>query len=129
MRFWNKAFTTVLSVLIVGGGVGPVLAATHAAAPAKQQEGKPAGGTAAKAAAEKTGRHAGTVKAVDTAGRTLTVEEKSGEVTVAVPDKVSIRRGKAAAKLEELKAGDAVTVVYVQQNGKDVARSIAVKAQ
>ncbi len=129
MRFWHHALATVLSVLMIGGIVGPALATNHAAAPEKKPEEKPATGKAAKAAAEKTRRHAGTVKGVDAAGRTLTVEEKAGEATVTVPDKASIKRGKATVKLGDVKAGEAVTVVYVQQNGKDVARSIVVKAQ
>jgi len=118
MRFWNQAVAMGLSVLMVGGVVGTAVAANHTAAPAK----------APAAAAEKTARHAGTVKAVDAGGRMLTVAEKSGEVMVTVPEKASIKRGKDTVKLEDLKAGDAVTVVYVQQDGKDVARSIAVKA-
>ena len=129
MRFWNQAVAMGLSVLMIGGVVGTAVAANHPAAPAKAQETKPAAGKAPAAAAEKTSRHAGTVKAVDAAGRMLTVAEKSGEVTVTVPEKASIKRGKDSVKLEDLKGGDAVTVVYVQQDGKDVARSIAVKAQ
>jgi Cu/Ag efflux protein CusF len=130
MRVWKGALATALAVLMIGGLVGSAFSASHTAAPAKTPETKPApAGKAPAAGAEKTSRHAGTVKAVDAAGRMLTVAEKSGEVMVTVPEKASIKRGKDTVKLEDLKAGDAVTVVYVQQDGKDVARSIAVKAQ
>lgn len=90
---------------------------------------QPGTGKAAPAAAEKTLRHIGTVKTVDATSRTLIVTKKAGEVTVDVPEKASIKRGKATVKLEDVKTGEAVTVVYVQQDGKDVARSIALKAQ
>jgi Cu/Ag efflux protein CusF len=129
MRFWTRAFVMVLSVLMIGGAVGTALATSHAAAPATTQEAKPAAAKAAPAVAAKTSRHAGTVKAVDAAGRMLTVTEKSGEAMVTVPEKASIKRGKNTVKLEDVKAGEVVTVVYVQQEGKDVARSIVVKAQ
>lgn len=129
MRVPYRAFGMILSVLLTGGVVGTGLAANHVAAPAKTPEAKPAAGKASTTATEKTSRHAGTVKAVDAAGRMLTVAEKAGEATVTVPEKASIKRGKDTVKLEDLKAGDAVTVVYVQQDGKDVARSIVVKAQ
>ena len=128
MRFWTQAFVMVLSVLMIGGAVGTALATSHASAPATTQEAKPAAGKTAPAVAAKASRHAGTVKAVDAAGRMLTVTEKSGEVMVTVPEKASIKRGKNTVKLEDVKAGEGVTVVYVQQEGKDVARSIVVKA-
>lgn len=121
-------FAAALAVVLVGAVAGDVSAANHAKAPEKKEE-KPAAEKAAKPAAEKTGRHVGTVKAVDPGGKSLTVEEKSGESTVAVTDKTAIKRGKDSVKLEDLKAGDQVTVVYVQQDGKDVARSISVTAK
>ncbi|SRR5581483_5310061 len=122
-------------LLVMGSAVallaalpGAASATSHTQAPAKTEE-KPAAEKAAKPAAEKTRRHVGTVKAVDAAGKTLTVEEKSGEATLTVTDKTTIKRGKSTAKLDDVKAGDQVTVVYTQQDGEDVARSIVVKAQ
>lgn len=115
-----------LALLLIGGFGGVATAASHAGGAEKKEE-KPATEKPAKPAGEKSRRHAGTVKAVDAAGKTLTVEEKSGEATVTITGKTTIKRGKDAVKLEEVKAGDQVTVVYVQQNGKDVARSITVK--
>ena len=129
MRVSCRAFGLVLSILLTGGAVGAAFAANHVAAPAKAPEAKPSAGKAPATAATKTSRHAGTVKAVDAAGRMLTVAEKSSEATVTVPEKASIKRGKDTLKLEDLKAGDAVTVVYAKEDGKDVARSIVVKAQ
>ncbi|MGH7320591.1 MAG: DUF5666 domain-containing protein [Candidatus Rokuibacteriota bacterium] len=128
MPLLRSVLAMALAVLLIAAVAGAVSAANHTAAPQKTEE-KPAAAKAAKPAAEKTRRHVGTVKAVDAAGKTLTVEEKSGDATVAVTDKTTIKRGKDSVKLEDLKAGDQVTVVYAQQNGKDVARSIITKAQ
>lgn len=127
MRILRTLLATALAIVLLGALAGVVSAASHAGTPAK--ETKPAAEKAAKPAAEKTGRHVGTVKAVDAAGKTLTVEEKSGAATLTVTDKTAIKRGKDTVKLDDLKAGDPVTVIYTQQNGKDVARSITVKAQ
>ena len=128
MRVLRTLLVTASALVLLGALAGVASAANHAATPAKT-EAKPAAEKAAKPAAEKTRRHVGTVKAVDVAGKTLTVVEKSGEATLAVTDKTTIKRGKDTVKLEGLKAGDPVTVAYTQQNGKDVARSIIVKAQ
>jgi Cu/Ag efflux protein CusF len=46
-----------------------------------------------------------------------------------VTDKTTIKVGKDAAKLENLKAGDAVTVAYTRQDGKEVASSITVRSK
>ena len=128
MQTMRKVLLTALSVLLVVAWAGVASAANHTAAPQKPGD-KPAAEKAAKPAGAKTGRHAGTVKAVDAAGKTLTVAETSGEVTVTVGDKTTIKRGKDTVKLEALKTGDQVTVVYTQQGGKDVARSVTVKTQ
>jgi len=66
---------------------------------------------------------------VDAAARTVTVETKSGDATITITEKTAIRRGKNAVKLEDLKAGDAVTVVYADQDRKHVARRITLRAQ
>ena len=128
MRILRTLLVTAVAVSLFGGLVGVASATSHAATPATK-ETKPASEKAAKPTAGKTGRHVGTVKAVDAAGKTLTVEEKSGAATLTVTDNTTIKRGKDTVKLEDLKAGDPVTVVYTQQDGKDVARSITVKVQ
>ena len=121
--------TIALALSLLVGTADLASAASHgAAAPAKPPQA-PAAEKAAKPAGTKARQHAGAVKAVDPAGKTLTVTEKSGDATVTVTDKTTIKRGKDTVKLEDLKAGDRVTVVYTKQNGADVARSIVVKAQ
>lgn len=110
MRHVRELLVMILAMLLIGSVGGVASAANHAGTPEKKDE-KPATEKAAKPAAERSRRHAGTVKAVDPTGKTLIVEEKSGEATVAVTDKTTIKRGKDTVKLEELKAGDQVTVV------------------
>ncbi len=109
--------------MVLAIGLAPLapweaLGASHQA---KGQEKK-----AEKAAAPAARRHVGTVKAVDPAAGSLTVAEKQGEAEVSVTEKTTIKKGKESLKLSDLKAGDAVSVVYVQQDGKDVARSVTV---
>lgn len=128
MRFLRKVFAIVLALFLIGGVAGLASAAVHGGAPEKQEE-KPAAEKAAKPAGEKARHHDGKVKAVDAAAKTLTVEERSGDATVTVTDTTVIRRGQDSLMFEDLQAGDQVTVVYVQQNGKDVARHIIVKAE
>ena len=106
------------------------LAASHqAAAPEKKAEKAEKAEKAKKAAAPAARRHVGTVKAVDPAMGMLTVTEKEGDAEVSVSDKTTIKKGKESVKLSDLKSGDEVTVVYVKQDGKDVARSVMVKAK
>lgn len=97
-------------------------AASHAAPKTGEKK-------ATEKAAAKGGRHVGTVKAVDAAAGTLTVTETSGDQTVTVTEKTSIKRGKEALKLSDIKEGDEVTVRYLKEDAKDVGQSITVKAK
>jgi hypothetical protein len=77
---------------------------------------------------QKSGEHkrVGEIVWVDVAGRTFAMKEtlKSGERKeisfVLAPDVKILIRGKAA-DLKEMKAGDSVTVRYVEQEGRKVA--------
>jgi len=102
-----------------------VLAASHQAAGPDTKAEKPE--KSRKPAAAATRRHVGTLKAVDSASGTLTVTEKGGDAAVSVSDKTAVKKGKESLQLSDLKPGDEVTVVYVKQDGKDVARSVTVK--
>lgn len=84
---------------------------------------------AEKPAAPAARRHVGTVKAVDPAAGSLTVTEKEGGAEVGVTEKTAIKKGKESLKLSDLKPGDAVSVIYVKQDGKDVARSVTVTSK
>lgn len=81
----------------------------------------------------KVKHHVGTVKAVDSAAGTLTLEERVGEktaeVTVLVGEKTHILRGKEAIKLSDLKEGDHVTIRYITEDSKDIARSVVIRTK
>jgi Cu/Ag efflux protein CusF len=120
----RSIFVALVTMLLASMAPSQALATSHQAAGQEKKAEK-----AGKAAAPATGRHVGSVKAVDPAAGTLTVTEKAGDAEVSVSDKTAIKKGKASVKLADLKAGDEVTVVYVKQDGKDVARSVTVKAK
>lgn len=66
----------------------------------------------------------GEVKAVDTAAKTITVVKKDMEVVITVDDKTTITINKEKKALSDVKAGDTVTVAYVEKEGKKIAKSI-----
>ncbi len=68
----------------------------------------------------------GSVVSVDAAGKTLTVKEKKGEVTIAWDQATKVTMGKEKKAFEDLKAGDKVLVRYHEKEGKAVANSIAI---
>lgn len=121
MRGGKHTVVWLVAVLLVSMGSGPALAASHQAAGQEKKAEKPAAPAAR--------RHVGTVKVVDSALGTLTVVEKGGDAQVSITDETAIKKGKETLKLADLKAGDAVSVVYVKQDGKDVARSVTVTSK
>jgi ribosomal protein S1 len=78
-----------------------------------------------KAAKAKTATVTGEVTAVDATANTLTVKGKKGEVTITVDDKTKLPKGKTLA---DIKQGDNVTVKYSEVEGKNTAKSVAMKA-
>ena len=116
MRLWPELPAVVAAVLLIAGSPGTVSAASHAATPPTKQE----------PAVQKTVKHEGPVKAVDAATKTVTVEEKSGDATIAVTDQTRITRGKSGVKLQDLKVAEHVTVLATQQEGKTVALNITI---
>jgi ribosomal protein S1 len=74
----------------------------------------------------------GEVKAVDTAASTVTVVKKLKgkeiETVVTVDSKTKIMMGKEKKALADVMAGDKVKVKYTEVDGKNVAKSIAIKA-
>jgi Cu/Ag efflux protein CusF len=83
--------------------------------------------TAASFAAAKVHQVTGEVTAVDAAAKTVTLKHKKGEVVISVAEKTSIKEGKEKKSLEDVKAGDKVTVHYTEADGKMTAKSIAIK--
>lgn len=121
MRGMRTIFAVVASAVFTLGSTGQVLAVSHQAAGQEKRAEKPAGPAAR--------RHVGTVKAVDSAAGTLTVSEKEGEVTVSVGEKATIKKGQKNVTLKDLKPGDEVIIRYVKEDGKDMARSVTVRAK
>lgn len=122
MRLTRGIFVMALAISLASMAPWEALAASHAA---KGQEKK-----AEKPAAAEARRHVGTVKTADPAAGSLTVAEKEGgDAQVSVTEKTTIKKGKESLKLSDLKPGDAVSVVYVKQDGKDVARSVTVTSK
>lgn len=122
MHIARAILVALLGMVLASTAPSQALAASHqAAGPEKKAEKaekvkKPAGGMMGGMR-----RHVGTVKAVDPAVGTLTVTEKEGDAEVSV--------SKETLKLSDLKTGDEITVMYMKQDGKDVARSVMVKAK
>lgn len=73
----------------------------------------------------------GEVKAVDTKAKTVTVTKtvkgKAEETTVVVDDKTKITMDKEQKTLADVKVGDKVRVKYTEVEGKNIAKSIAIK--
>jgi hypothetical protein len=84
-----------------------------------------------KAEMPKVNHVAGKVKAVDTAAQTLTIAEKlkgkEKETVVTVDEETSITMGKAKKMLADVKVGNNVVVKYTEVEGKNVAKSVAIK--
>ncbi len=67
----------------------------------------------------------GEVLAVDAKAMTLTVKGKKGEVAVTTDEKTKFAKGKSLA---EVKVGDKATVKYVEEDGKNIAKSVMFRA-
>lgn len=81
-----------------------------------------------KMAPAKVKQVTGEVTAIDAAAKTLTVKGKAGEVALTADDKTTVKIGKEKKALTDVKVGDKVTVKYTEMDGKNVAKSIIVKA-
>lgn len=81
---------------------------------------------AAKAAkAAKAMKVSGEVTAVDATAKTVTVKDKAGkEVILQIVDSTTIKLGKEAKKLEDIKSGGKVNATYHEVSGKMEAKAI-----
>ena len=109
-------------VLLISGTAGAVLAQTSGSTSAS---GK-------KAETQKVASRnvSGTVKSSSVDALVVTGRDKGkdAEWTFAVDLTTNIRKGSKSITAGDLKAGDAVQVRYVEQNGKAAAQSVLVKA-
>lgn len=125
----KKAIALIVAVLFV-------FAVASISFAVEEKKAAPAPAPAEKKAepakkAPKVTQVTGEVKAVDAAAKTITVvkkvKDKAVETVVAVDDKTKITCGKEKKTLADVKAGDKVTVKYTEVDGKNVAKSVAIK--
>lgn len=131
----KKAIAIIVSVLFVFALTSLSFAAEEkktAPAPAEKKEAAPVKAEEKKAPA-KVKQVTGEVKAVDTKAMTITVtkkmKDKVVETVVAVDDKTRITCDKEKKALADVKVGDKVTVKYSEADGKNIAKSVAIKTE
>ncbi|MFZ6016887.1 MAG: hypothetical protein ACOYU0_04585 [Nitrospirota bacterium] len=127
----KKAIAIIVAVLFVFALTSISFAAEEKkAAPAPAEKKAEPAKPAEKKPAVKV-RLTGEVKAVDAVAKTITVakkvKEKVEETVVTVDDKTKITLGKEKKTLVDVKVGDKVTVKYQVVDGKNVAKSVAIK--
>ncbi|MFN3479794.1 MAG: hypothetical protein ACK415_05355 [Thermodesulfovibrionales bacterium] len=121
----KRVIALIVAMLFVLSVAGFALAAEKKeAAPAEKKEAAPA----EKKAPAKVKQVTGEVTAVDATAKTLTVKGKAGDVALTADDKTTVKIGKEKKALGDVKVGDKVTVRYAEMDGKNVAKSIMVKA-
>jgi len=118
----KKVIAIIVSVLFVLAVAGLSFAADQKAAAPAQTETAPA---PEKKAPAKIKQVTGEVAAVDAAAKTLTVKAKKAEVMLSTDDKTKFGKGKTLA---DVKVGEKVMVKYAEMDGKNVAKSVTVKA-
>jgi hypothetical protein len=114
----KKILALMAAIMMVAAFSGVTFAEEKKAEPAKEE----------KKAPEKVKQVTGEATAVDAKANTITVKGRKGEVTCDVTADTKIAAGKETKTLADVAAGNKVTVKYVEGGGKNVAKSIAVKA-
>jgi Cu/Ag efflux protein CusF len=120
----KKAIAIIVSLLFVLSVAGLSFAAEKA-----MKKEAAAEKTMEKKAPVKVKWLSGEVSAVDTAANTLTVKGRKAEVALTVNDKTSIKMGKEKKTLADVKVGDRVATRYSEVEGKNVAKSIAIRGE
>lgn len=121
----KKVIALLVAMLFALSVAGLAIAAEKKeAAPAEKKEAAPA----QEKAPVKVKQVTGEVTAIDAAAKTLTVKGKAGEVALTADDKTTVKIGKEKKALADVKVGDKATVKYTEMDGKNVAKSIIVKA-
>ncbi|MFN3396017.1 MAG: hypothetical protein ACK4Z9_04400 [Thermodesulfovibrionales bacterium] len=121
----KRVIALIVAMLFVLSVAGFAIAAEKKeAAPAEKKEAAPA----EKKAPAKVKQVTGEVTAVDATAKTLTVKGKAGDVALTADDKTTVKIGKEKKALGDIKVGDKVMVRYAEMDGKNMAKSIMVKA-
>ncbi len=124
----KKAIAIIVAVLFVFALTSISFAAEKKAAPAPVEKKEAAPVKAEeKKAPEKVMSVTGDVVAVDAKAMTLTVKGKKGDVALSTNDKTTVKMGKEKKALADVKVGDKVKVKYTEVDGKNIAKSVAIK--
>ena len=119
-------FVSVLFVFAIASVSFAVEKAATAPAATEKKEATPVKAEEKKAPV-KVKRISGEVVTVDATAGTLTVKSKKQEVSLSTDDKSAVKKGIEKKTLADVVAGDKVIVKYKEVDGKNVAKSIAVK--
>ena len=119
-------FVSVLFVFAIASVSFAVEKAATAPAATEKKEAAPVKAEEKKAPV-KVKRISGEVVTVDATAGTLTVKSKKQEVSLSTDDKTAVKKGIEKKTLADVVAGDKVIVKYKEVDGKNVAKSIAVK--
>ena len=116
-----KRLVAGVAIALVLGVIGPAISQEKKAGEVKKSDDMKST-TGAQSA--KVRRVDGIVKSVEPNGFVVRGKEhkKERDWAFAITDQTTMKRGE-----KELKAGDAVTVEYVEQDGKVIAHSVTVK--
>lgn len=125
----KKAIAIFVSVLFVFAVASISFATEKAATAPAAVEKKEAAPVKAeeKKAPVKVKQISGEVVTVDATAGTLTVKSKKQEVSLSTSDKTVVKKGTEKKTLADVMAGDKVVVKYKEVEGKNIAKSIAVK--
>ena len=119
----KRGFVLCAAVALVLGTMAPAISQDKKAGEIKKSDDVKS--TASGKAA--TGRRVeGVVKSIQSDGFVVSGKEQNKERdwAFAITDKTTVKRGEKPAAAEDLKPGDAVTVNYVEQDGKIIAQSV-----
>lgn len=122
----RKILSVVMSLVMLFAFTAVSFAAEQEAAPAPAAKTEKMEKTHH---ARKAGLHkiSGEVAAVDATAGTITVKHKKGDVTISVDAKTKVKAGKEKKSIEDVKAGEKVTVKYKEEDGKKVATAVYIK--
>lgn len=122
----KKAVAIIVSVLFVFALTSVSFATEKAASAPAEKKAAPVTMEEKKAPA-KIKQVTGPVTAIDAKAKTITIKGRKGDVTVSTDDKTKVMIGKDAKTVGDVKTGDKVTAKYSEVDGKNVAKSIAIK--
>lgn len=125
----KKTIAIIVAVLFVFALTSISFAAEKKVTPVpmEKKEAAPVKAEEKKAPEIKVMSVTGDVVAVDAKAMTLTVKGKKGDIALSTNDKTTVKMGKEKKALADVKVGDKAKVKYTEVDGKNIAKSIAIK--